>query len=165
MGLIGKIGKVGKFGKVGSVSVLVATTIAVIGLGAGTASADARQVADGTDPIRTGCANDAFTAREARGALGGVDRVLVELRYSPRCKTAWARVTTLGIPDCVPGSDFCGQAIVHRDSDGREQHCAIPARAHGCYTAQLNDNRVTSYAFGWADVGAHTAYAQTGSYR
>ncbi|SDC68162.1 DUF2690 domain-containing protein [Actinokineospora iranica] len=149
-------------------SAITAALVASAGLllgGAGTAGAEPATVAvDGTDPIATGCAADAITARDAYGAIGGVTRVYVELRYSPRCRTAWARVTTQNMPNCVPGADYCGGATVHRNSDGREYGCAIPGGARGCYTPQVNDSGVTSFARGHADYGANTAYATTGSY-
>ncbi|MGW4065749.1 DUF2690 domain-containing protein [Amycolatopsis sp. NPDC004747] len=121
-------------------------------------------VADGSDPISTGCASSAITARSAYGSSGGVNRVLVELRYSTRCATAWARITTLNVPACVPGEDYCGHVWVIRNSDGREFDCVTPGGGHGCYTAQVNDNRVTSYAYGFVEVGANSVDAQTGSY-
>jgi hypothetical protein len=118
---------------------------------------------DGSDPIATGCATGAITARSASGSRNGTVYVFVELRYSPRCKTAWARVTTKNMPNCVSTSSYCGQATVHRNSDGREYDCLTPSGTHSCYTAQVNDNGVTSYATGYSDNGNFT-YATTGSY-
>ncbi|ONI92228.1 hypothetical protein ALI22I_05440 [Saccharothrix sp. ALI-22-I] len=122
------------------------------------------QVADGTDPSATGCAADAITARSDYGDINGVNRVFVELRYSPRCRTAWARMTSVNLPNCVVNADWCGGATVHRNSDGREYSCITPNGTHGCYTRQVNDAGVTSYARGYVDSGARTAYATTGSY-
>jgi hypothetical protein len=128
---------------------------------AGTASAAAY---DGTDPIATGCANSAITARSAYGSYGGVNRVFVELRYSTVCATTWARITTLNVPACSPGADFCGHVWVVRNSDGLEFDCRTPGGGHSCYTRQVNDNRVTSYATGYIDYGAASVGATTGSY-
>jgi hypothetical protein len=128
---------------------------------AGTASAAAY---DGTDPIATGCANSAITARSAYGAVSGANRLFVELRYSTVCATTWARITTLNMPACIGNTSFCGYVTVHRNSDGLEYSCDTPHGTHGCYTRQVNDNRVTSYAYGQADNGTTVAYATTGSY-
>ncbi|MGW4065750.1 DUF2690 domain-containing protein [Amycolatopsis sp. NPDC004747] len=127
----------------------------------GTASAAAY---DGTDPISTGCASSAITARSAYGPVSGTKQLLVELRYSTRCATTWARITTLNMPACVGNTDYCGYVTVHRNSDGLEYSCATPSGTHGCYTLQVNDNRVTSYAYGFVDNGATTSSATTGSY-
>ena len=45
----------------------------------------------GTDPQATGCAADAYTVASAFHSGTGF---LVELRWSPTCKTNWARVNT-----------------------------------------------------------------------
>jgi uncharacterized protein DUF2690 len=121
-------------------------------------------VADGSNPESTGCANTAITARSSYGYIGSSAQILVELRYSTACRTTWARITTLNMPACQPGVDNCGDATVHRNSDGREIPCFIGGGSHSCFTAQLNDAGVTSYAYGEADNGALTATASTGSY-
>jgi hypothetical protein len=147
--------------RVASVAAVVVTGLSLLAI-ASPASAAAY---DGTDPIATGCATGATTVRKAYGTLpGGGTIVEVELRYSSRCRTSWARLTTIGIPACRPGDDYCGYANVHRNSDGREYACWTPGGGHGCYTAQVNDSGVTSYAYGEADDGAQSASATTGSY-
>jgi hypothetical protein len=148
---------------------LGATAIAFTGMavvGAGTASADPVSVlvADGSDPSATGCANDAYTARSAYASSGGVNRLFVELRYSPRCATAWGRVTTMNMPNCTSGGTYCPVGHVSRDSDGREQSCRVPVGGHGCYTPQVNDNGVTSYGWGTVYYGSLFLNAETGSY-
>lgn len=47
------------------------------------------------DPIQTGCASDAYTVstRAVTNSGGGVVGQ-VQLRYSPRCGTNWAKVTS-----------------------------------------------------------------------
>jgi hypothetical protein len=132
----------------------------------GTAGADPVSVlvADGSDPSATGCASDAYTARSAYGAAAGANRLLVELRYSPRCKTAWARMTTMNMPSCQLGVSYCGRAEVTRNSDGRTYECRLTNGTHGCYTPQVNDNGVTSYGWGTVDYGSTYASALTGSY-
>jgi hypothetical protein len=128
---------------------------------AGPASAAAY---DGTDPASTGCSSGAYTAKSAYGGTSSTSYLLVELRYSPSCRTAWARITSMNMPACVPGADFCGLVTVHRNSDGREYSCYIPSGGHGCYTRQVNDSGVTSYSTGSVDNGARSYYATTGSY-
>jgi hypothetical protein len=119
---------------------------------------------DGTNPSTTGCSSGAYTARSAYGSSPGGTHVLVELRYSPKCRTTWARVTTLNMPDCLPGQDYCGDATVTRNGDRRSYGCMIQAKADSCYTAQVNDAGVSSYAFGEADDGAFTSMASTSSF-
>jgi hypothetical protein len=152
------IGSTGKFK-----ALIVATASAAVLTTAWTGTAAAAAY-DGTDPISTGCASSAITARSAYGSSGGANQLFVELRYSTRCATTWARITTLNMPACIGNTDFCGDVTVHRNSDGLEYSCATPSGTHGCYTLQVNDNRVTSYAYGFVDNGATTTYATTGSY-
>lgn len=47
---------------------------------------------NGKDPASTGCANDGITAAVAYATQNNV-QVKVELRWSPSCKTNWARVS------------------------------------------------------------------------
>lgn len=119
---------------------------------------------DGTDPIATGCANSAITARSAYGDIPGRRILFVELRYSRTCKTAWARMTTMNMPNCQLGVDFCGHVNVVRTSDGLSFRCDLQNGTHGCYTRQVNDNGVTSYATGVAHMGGWSTSATTGAY-
>lgn len=145
---------------------LLSVAMVAVAVGGSAAFAAPAQAAtyDGTDPAATGCAASAYTARSAYGYIGGVAHELVELRYSPTCRTTWARVTTINMPNCSPGADYCASATVHRNSDGRKYTCYTPSGGHGCYSRQVNDDNVTSYADGWADDGANSAYARTSSY-
>ncbi len=118
---------------------------------------------DGSDPAGTGCDSGAYTAKSAYAYKGSTPLALIELRYSPRCLTTWARITTMNVPNCVSGVDYCGQAFVHRNSDGRQYSCTIRNGAHGCYTPQVYDSHVTSYASGYVDFGRDYS-ATTGSY-
>ncbi|SDB96195.1 Protein of unknown function [Melghirimyces thermohalophilus] len=113
---------------------------------------------DGTDPVSTGCANSAITVESAR-----IDPyATIELRYSTQCETAWARITASVAHD--PGNDYGGNAKVVRNSDGRSYSCEIPAYQTSCFTSQVNDSGVTSFAEGTHDVGAHTYRARTAAY-
>lgn len=144
----------------------IAVTAAMV-MVAGTVFAGTANAApyDGTDPIATGCANSAITARSAYASSGGVNRLFVELRYSRTCKTAWARVTTMNMPNCASSGTYCATVHVSRHSDGREESCRVPTGGHGCYTPQVNDNGVTSYAYGSVYYGSLWLSAITGDYR
>lgn len=114
---------------------------------------------DGTDPAATGCASTARTI-DARNLNGGNARI--ELRYSSGCRTAWARITLQNGMRCVPGADRCGLAQIVRNSDGQRYGCSTPAGTNtSCYTRQVNDSGVTSFAEGWLDNGAHSYYDRT----
>lgn len=119
---------------------------------------------DNTNPSTTGCSGSAITARQAGLNNASGNFGLIDLRYSTSCRTAWARVTsTYGIA-CVPGDDGCGGAWVHRNSDGLQLQCTTPGGTKTCYSNQVNDAGVTSYAHGWVDTGPNTAYGTTSSY-
>ncbi|MEN1939407.1 DUF2690 domain-containing protein [Paenibacillus sp. 102] len=125
---------------------------------------------DRTDPIATGCARDAITVRSSSINSYGV----IELRYSPSCKTAWGKII-LNFPSNynVVGGKY-GDAHIVRNSDGLSYGCTVPVGSKSCYTLQVNDNKVTSYAQGtisrvdkiwnggWSATGI--AIRRTGSY-
>ncbi len=120
---------------------------------------------DGTDPIATGCSNTARVARQADLVNGvtGAHHGTVQLYYSSACRTVWAKVIT-DEPGCQPGIDFCGDAVVHRLSDGAELRCITPAGSSSCYTRQLNDANVTSLAAATADSGPYTYFGKTAAF-
>lgn len=101
---------------------------------------------DGQDPNSSGCAKDARTVRShAIYPNDNGDKVLLELRYSPSCRTAWARIAL--IPD--PAIHEILRASVVRNSDGKRYSCQVdPFRGNSCYTKMVNDAGVTSYAYG-----------------
>jgi hypothetical protein len=110
---------------------------------------------DGKDP-EIYCGGDARTARQVQ--LGGA---LLELRYSPSCRAAWARISSAS---WTGGSKARPLARVVRNSDGRTYTCFVPSGGTSCYTMMVNDANVTSYATGLWDDGT-TVYAdRTGSY-
>ncbi|HEV8559295.1 MAG TPA: DUF2690 domain-containing protein [Actinophytocola sp.] len=122
---------------------------------------------DGTDPQATGCSNTGRVVRQAPLAneFGG-QQGTVYLYYSTACRTVWAKVVT-GLPECIPGLppalSYCAAAFVHRNSDGAQLRCDTPAGASSCYTRQLNDANVTSFAKAVLEYG--TGYSGvTGSY-
>lgn len=147
----------------GTTGALVA---AQVGLGALPAQAyDAPY--DGTDPAGyvngVRCADTGSAKRTAAMTSPGGVRGTMYLYYSSACRTTWAKVVT-DSPPCQPGVDYCGSATVHRNSDGKEMTCHIPSGQSSCYTKQVNDANVTSYAYGHFDNGPWTYYGTTGSY-
>jgi hypothetical protein len=106
---------------------------------------------DGTDPIQTGCI---ATARTIDTEYLNGPSVTLTLRYSTRCRTVWALVDIDNGNNCVPGDIFCATASIIRNSDGSRLTCHTPAGVGtSCYTRQLNDAGVTSYAYGCYDTG------------
>ncbi|MCF2527051.1 DUF2690 domain-containing protein [Yinghuangia soli] len=139
---------------------------AQVGLGALPAQAyDAPY--DGTDPGSyvngVKCADTGSPVRSAPLTSPGGSSGTVYLYYSTACRTTWAKIVT-GAPACQPGVDYCGSATVHRNSDGKEMTCNIPTGKSACYTKQVNDANVTSYATAHYDNGPWTFYGTTGSY-
>lgn len=115
-------------------------------------------VVDGTDPIATGCASDARTAKSAW--FGPNNNVLIELRYSPKCRSAWARVTMPQTASDTIGAD----AGVTRDQDGKVYVCVVPKGSRSCYTPQVNDAGYTSFADSYYFINNTYYYGRTASY-
>ena len=124
---------------------------------------------DGTDPYQTGCANGAAVVSYSHlwsnyfGSSPGLrdGDSLVRLVYSPRCRTVWAVLTgTLYATSASHG----GQAVIIRNSDHHGFICYADFNGN-CYTAQLGDSGVTSYAAG-SDTftGGPVYYGRTRSY-
>lgn len=110
---------------------------------------------DGRDPA-VYCQSDARTVESIR--LG---QALLELRYSPGCRAAWARISNAGYNTY---NQFTPWATVHRNSDGREYTCYVPRNGTSCYSRMVNDANVTSYAKGEFDTGARIYKGRTASY-
>jgi len=125
---------------------------------------------DGTDPYQTGCANGAAVVSYSQlwsvyfgSSLGLRDAdSLVRLFYSPRCRTVWAVLT--GTLYATPEGSG-GQAVVIRTSDYHSAICRADIDGN-CYTAQLDDAGVTSYAAASDTLGEGGAvyYGRTRSY-
>jgi hypothetical protein len=123
--------------------------------GAQVAAACSGSACDGRNP-QTYCGSDARTVDSL--TLG---QALLELRYSPSCRAAWARISNAGWD---PRGQFTPFARIIRNSDGRTYSCSPPSGGTSCYTSMVNDANVTSYAFGEWDSGARTYSGRTGSY-
>jgi hypothetical protein len=143
-------------------SVLATTSLVATALVALTAAPAAAAAYDNTDPEATGCARTARTI-DRRDIGGGY--ALLELRYSSGCRTTWARVTLTSGLRCVPGDDHCATAFIRRNSDGYARVCGTPGGVRtSCYTRQVNDAGVTSFAEASYDNGPNSYYARTISY-
>jgi hypothetical protein len=71
---------------------------------------------DGSWPVPTGCSNGAYTVFQASGYdFASRTRVTVQLRYSPHCRSVWAKLSSNGRPD---GDVFW----VHNRGTGRSEY-------------------------------------------
>lgn len=146
-----------------------AALLSVAGVAGSASSASAYPGHDGKDPIKAGCAGDARTVRSAAILTNRTRKEvgLIELRYSSRCRSAWARITNFY--RYVPGDAHQGHGYVHRNQDGREYTCSPPPGVRkSCYTRMVNDAGLTAYARGVIDTyptdGYQGASGRTGSY-
>jgi hypothetical protein len=125
---------------------------------------------DGKDPVSAGCAGDARTAKIAEIDNEAVDVVIgvIELRYSPSCRTTWARA----VLDVAPAD---GYAQVVRNQDLKNYYCAagelrwkyIPeyyAYFWSCYSRMVYDGGYTSYAYSRWRFEGRIYEGLTGSY-
>ncbi|MGQ4486477.1 YjfA family protein [Streptomyces sp. 372A] len=127
--------------------------------GGGTASASGY---DWSDPVDSGCASDAYTASSS-SLLDNDERIgVIELRYSPSCRTVWARVYS-------QNDELWAQ--VKRKHDSATAFCdwtrwSAERGQYYCYTAMLNDAGYLSYAEGYATARGRYGWDQTitGSY-
>ncbi|WP_327280622.1 MULTISPECIES: DUF2690 domain-containing protein [unclassified Streptomyces] len=141
-------------------SLAVATASVALAIGfTGSASAAAY---DDQDPISSGCANTAITARSSAIYVGSTQVGTIELRYSTACRTVWGRVRSTGP---------YGTASVTRTSDWEWNRCDSLSwnssmGQYTCYTAMLNDAGVESYATGSASAsnGYNSGDFSTGRY-
>jgi hypothetical protein len=120
----------------------LAVTTASIALAVGFTGSASAAAYDNQDPISSGCANTAITARSSAIYVGGTQVGTIELRYSTSCRTVWGRVRSNGP---------YGHAKVNRTSDWEWTYCDnlswnSSMGQYACYTAMLNDVNVESYA-------------------
>lgn len=122
---------------------------------------------DGQYASNTSCNNDATTVASTNinSAAWGTRVGYIELRYSPSCRTTWARLTSL--LKYEPGNLGAAYARITRNNDGKKYECTIPANVTPpvkCNTAMVNDKNMSSFAQGWIDDGVKTVTARTTSY-
>ncbi|MGW5775256.1 DUF2690 domain-containing protein [Streptomyces sp. NPDC003863] len=134
-----------------------AAVTAAAGIALATGFSGSAQAGSGYDfqnPANTSCASDAYTAKSTGlYAQNGGPRVgTVQLRYSPSCRTVWARVYSDG--SHVDGSTF------RQETNTYSGHCISGVLwdsglgQYYCYTPMLNDAGYTSFAEG---VGANSS--------
>ena len=141
-----------------SLAVVTASIALAVGL---TGSAGAAAY-DNEDPIASGCANTAITARSTAIYVNSTQVGTIELRYSTACRTVWGRVLSTGP---------YGHAMLSRTSDWEWNDCGnlswnSSLGKYTCYTAMLNDAGVESYARGSASMsnGYNSDEFETGRY-
>lgn len=122
---------------------------------------------DGQYASNTSCNKDAVTKASANinSAAWGTRVGYIELRYSPSCRTTWARLTSLLTYD--PYNLGAASAAITRNNDGKKYWCSIPANVTApvkCNTPMVNDKNMSSFAQGWIDDGVKTVTARTTSY-
>ncbi|WP_405816654.1 YjfA family protein [Streptomyces sp. NBC_01390] len=140
----------------------LAVVTASIALAVGFSGSAGAAAYDNQDPIASGCANTAITARSTAIYVGSTRVGTIELRYSTACRTVWGRVLSTGP---------YGTAKVSRTSDWEWNDCASLSwnsslGQYTCYTAMLNDAGVESYAMGSASAsnGFNSDNFETGRY-
>jgi Protein of unknown function (DUF2690) len=151
---------------------IAALSIAVSGVLAIEGSPASAASYDGTDPYQTGCASGAYPVSYSHlwfnfgnSPLGARDaNALIQLFYSPSCRTVWAVLTGALYAPPAP-SNSGGYANIISNFDFQSYSCT--ANFNGdCYTAQLNDAGVTSYAQASDTLGDNGPmyFGQTRSY-
>ena len=149
---------------------LIVTAALALALTPGAAAAGARPAGapagyplDGKDAIEAHCARGARTVSSDE-ILAAPDVVIavVDLRYSPRCRAAWARVRIF--------QELDGFAVVKRLGDDTSFHCDRPARsqvlsAWACYTPMVARPAPLSVrAYGHVRYQGQTLYGRTRPY-
>ncbi|MEU6404661.1 DUF2690 domain-containing protein [Streptomyces sp. NPDC046985] len=118
---------------------------------------------DGQKASSTSCWNDRRIVSSTHLYAGSYqDQSIIDLYYSPSCRTAWGRIEHGSIAS--PGDNNGGVAEVTRNSDRRTYSCRVVDSSGSCYTAMVNDANVTSYAYGEEDTGAYIASGRTANY-
>jgi len=145
-----------KFPKAGR-GVAMLAIVAGTGLGfAGTASAAPY---DGVAPQGSACYASRALMRQTIIKYGSTRQGDIQLWYSLRCHTVWARVVTVDAPR-VTGR-LGSRGFVVRNTDHAGQMCNVPVGQYSCLTKMLYDGKVTSYA--WAHTNG-TNYGRTSNY-
>ena len=148
-------------------AVAAAVTIVFVALALARPAQAAQRDWDGVDPRDTSCNADAKTVASAVIDFEGHRLGSIELRYSPSCRTAWARLDN--DMDHVPGDAHGGFADIVRESDGLTYSCSSPPGDDTtCWTEMVDDAGTTAHAYGSIDPypthGYGTAEARTKSY-
>jgi hypothetical protein len=117
---------------------------------------------DGKNPISAGCAADSTTMKESYIGTSSWTLGAIELRYSVKCHTAWARITL--------SENAWGKAQIVRNTDGKAYSCtnlsySTSLGSYTCYTAMVYDkDPLSSYAEGWSQYDNVNLHSKTPSY-
>jgi hypothetical protein len=147
--------------RAGRVTAAAAIVLMCTGLAGASAPAQAATY-DGLSPVGR-CDHDARTVKSANltNSYFGTSSAVIQLRYSPSCRTAWARI--INADTYVAGDKDGGRAYITRNSDGKTFSCQVKSGST-CFTAMVNDANVTSYARGTNDPGFAVFSGRTASY-
>jgi Protein of unknown function (DUF2690) len=121
-------------------------------LGRATAPEAQAQPPDGTDPASTNCPGDSQLVEHVRVTVPARHQFgWLELRRSPSCRMAWARIAHLD------GEPFTGtpQWVVRlvRPVDGRSEEEHFHVQTTAVYTNMLRDEQACVYAEGQVTIG------------
>ncbi|MED4690361.1 DUF2690 domain-containing protein [Peribacillus frigoritolerans] len=118
--------------------ITIASLAVALSIFASSASAENLYL-DGASPVSTSCSLDGVVKASKRLSNG---KGTIELRYSPSCKTAWARI----ILDSVATHDWEGNASIMREHDGKSYSCqhtggngVVNKGQRSCYTPMVYD--------------------------
>ncbi|MFF7340618.1 DUF2690 domain-containing protein [Streptomyces sp. NPDC008163] len=117
---------------------------------------------DGKNPISAGCSGDATTVKRALIGTSSWTLGAIELRYSVKCHTAWARISL--------SEDVWGKAQIVRNSDGKSYNCtklsySSSLGTYTCYTAMVYDkDPLSAFAEGWSQYDNVSLHSKTPSY-
>ncbi|MFZ3494789.1 DUF2690 domain-containing protein [Streptomyces sp. 5.8] len=116
-------------------TLLAATTLLAGGIAAAAPASAATSCyatsCNGLDPSKTTCNNDARTVEVGNGAGN------IQLRYSPSCRAAWAR---------LQWSSGAGTIEVNNDRGNRYTASVTSSGSVNVYTRMVNDKDITSNA-------------------
>jgi hypothetical protein len=125
-------------------------------LGRATAPEAQARPPDGTDPASTNCPADSQVVERVRVTVPARHQFgWLELRRSPSCGTAWARIAHLD------GEPFTGTPrwVVRlvRPVDGRSEEERFHVQTTAVYTNMLNDEQACVHAEGQVTIGRDTS--------
>ncbi|MFD8974185.1 MULTISPECIES: DUF2690 domain-containing protein [Streptomyces] len=132
-----------KLATVGSALAMAASSLLLASSPASAATSCYASSCEGLDPATTICQNDARTVAETYFPGG------IELRYSPTCRTAWARYNgTLAMNFTV--------MVERENADGSyspHYSAYYYGNGAGVWTRMVNDAGITARACGYASGG------------
>ncbi|RSS55344.1 DUF2690 domain-containing protein [Streptomyces sp. WAC01280] len=130
-----------KLATVGSALAMAASSLLLASSPASAATSCYASSCEGLDPATTICQNDARTVQTS-------SRFGVQLRYSPTCRAAWAR---------VDGYSDAPMAVVVENSRGATYRTYTTGGTE--WTRMVNDKDILARAYGFKEEGAQYAYS------